>query len=131
LHLTGSNHIEAAQCDMYVDGLSDLMTHLRPVQRAKHRGEESVWKEEWTKFKAEHLQQFLDRYEKFVAPTGHLVGSKTTWADLTVAEFLERMQSELDAHVLDSHPKLLAFVEKIHENPGIKHYLSGRPKASH
>lgn len=41
--LNGSNDFEAALADMYVDGLSDLMTHLRPVQRAKRQGEEGAW----------------------------------------------------------------------------------------
>jgi glutathione S-transferase len=132
-HLTGANDLEAAEADMYVDGLGDLQTHLRPVQRAKRQKEENVYKEELEKFKAEHLKNFLDRYEKFLTTngSGHLVGSKTTWADLAVAEFLERMQHDIDEHLLDSHPKLLEFVEKIHQNPGIKHYISQRPKSDH
>lgn len=50
-----------------------------------------------------------------------------TWADLTIAEFLERLQSCFDSHVLDSHPKLEELVKKVHEIPEIKNYVNGRP----
>jgi len=132
-HLTGTNQWEAALADMYVDGLSDLMSSFTAVGRAKFGGDENAVKEEWAKFKAEPLKQFLDRYEKFLANSataGHLVGAKITWADLTIAEFLERMESCFDSHVLDSYPKLAEFVKKVHENPGIKQYVSGRPKTT-
>jgi len=132
-HMTGANHFEAALVDMYVDGLSDLKTNMRPAQRAKNAGDENAGKEEWAKFKAEHFTPFLDRYEKVLAGNDneHLVGSKTTWADLVIAEFLEGFQISHDAHALDSHPKLAKFVEKVLESPGIKRYISGRPKTAH
>jgi len=130
-HMTGANHFEAGLADMYVDALTDLKAHMRPIQRLKNT-DENAYKVELEKYKVEHFIPFLDKYEKILAANGkeHLVGSKTTWADLTIAEFLEG-KIESDPHVLDSHPKLAKFVEKTLESPGIKKYISGRPKTAH
>lgn len=38
--LVGKNNVEAALCDMYVDGVSDLLPHLRPVIMAAREGNE-------------------------------------------------------------------------------------------
>jgi len=127
-HLTGADKWETAQADMYVFGLMDLHPHFRPVFRARHSGDENAVKEEWAKFKTEHLKQFMDRYEHLLAKSGnnHLVGSKTTWADLVIAEFLDRMQSNFDSHLLEANPKLSEFVKKVHELPGVKEYIGMR-----
>jgi len=128
--LVGSNAFESAQADMYVDGIQDLISNTRPLNMAIMQGEsEEKLKELYAKMKTEFLASFLDRYEKFLAANGgkHLVGQKTTWADIVLGELLGRIEETWDADLLKGHANLAALKKSIYENAGVKSYVAGRP----
>jgi len=130
--LGGDTAFDQALADMYVDGLQDLLPHMRPVSMAMMQGKpESEIKELYAKAKAEHLMSFIDRYEKYLTANGgqHLVGKKTSWADILLAEFLGRLQDS-DQTLLAGHSKLQALVKTIFEHPGVKKYVASRPQTA-
>lgn len=128
--LGGKDHWEQAWADMLVDGINDLYPLLRPVVIALLSQDDAKSKEAWEKFKKEALLPFLDRYEKLLKESHHswFCGKEITWADLTVAEFLERMHSCFDSTVLKDHPTLREHMQRVHDLPNVKRYVDQRPK---
>jgi len=131
-NIAGENSFDKAVADMYVDGLMDLYPNFRPVIVAGMSGNEDGKKEAYAKFKSESLTQFLTRYEKFLGDngSGFLVGKKLTWADILVAEMMNRMQELFDPSVLNGFPKMEAHMKMVHQLPNIKKYVDGRPKTT-
>jgi len=130
LGLSGSSTWEHALCDMYVDGVEDLNPQYAPVYRALFAKDETLKNETWEKFKQSSLGPFLDRYEKFLGEnkSGWLVGAQVTWADLVLAEFMDRFVTVYEATVLDKHPNVKAHMMKVHALPNVKKYVQQRPK---
>lgn len=132
--LNGDSAFEKALCDQYVDGIqADLYGKFVPVYRVLLNGgtkEEAM--AEYEKFKAGDLKMFLGLYEKFLEKngTGFLVGKKLTWADLTLAEFLERFERMWDAKVLEGFPQLAKLTKMVHDLPNIKKYTDSRPEST-
>jgi len=129
-HLTGSDDFTAAQCDMYVDGVQDLIPKLHPAIGAFFGGDKAKAKEELDNFMKETGPNFLKTYEKFLADngTGWLVGKEVTWADLWVGEMLARLSEPgWIPTLLDSYPHLKALVDKVHALPKIKAWVAKRP----
>ena len=52
---------------------------------------------------------------------------KMSWADLTIAEFLQRLD-EFRPGCIDAYPKCKALVKRVHELPNIAKYVAQRPK---
>jgi len=130
-HIAGKNAWEQALCDMYVDGIEDLNPNYIPISRARYLyKDENLVKQNWQKFKDETLKSFLERYEKFVADnkSGFLVGNSITWADLVLAELLDRFDQCFEHGVYDHYKHLAALVKKVHESKGVHAYVSHRPK---
>jgi len=134
--IAGSNDIEQAQADMYVDGLFDLATkggveffgELRKKFLEKAENDAEI-KAKYQKWKTDGIAAFLDMYEQFLTKngSGYLVGSKVTWADIVVAEWLDRISKLQDPQLTDHHPKLAALVKTVHKLPGIAEYVEKRP----
>jgi len=129
--LAGKTNAEAALCDMYIDGVTDLLPHLRPVIMALREGNEDKRKDYYEKFK-EPFGEFLDRYENFVEVTGSgwFVGADVTWADLVIGEFLGRIQELFDPEAMAAFPALKEHCARVHELPNIKKYVESRPKTN-
>jgi len=125
------NELDAARADMFVDGVSDLFPHIRPVFMAIMAGDEGKKTEAWNTFKTEQLPPFLEKYEAFLKKngTGFLVGDKLSWADIVVAEILNRFVTIFDKPtLLSGHQNLIDLMNKVHELPNIKKYVDGRPQ---
>jgi glutathione S-transferase len=128
--LTGASSWDAAQVDMYADGISDVMSAFRPVCIAVVGQKYSDVPGLFATYRQKTVQPFLDRYEGFLEKngTGWLVGNQITWADLLAAELLERFESCFDDQILSAHPRMRALVKRVHELPAIARYLETRPK---
>jgi len=137
--IAGQNDIEQAQADMYVDGCFDMFSRggmeLFGEMRKKLMEKvdnDAIIKEKYQKWKSEGLGPFLKLYEEFLKKngTGFLVGSKVTWADIIVAEWLDcfsHITFTGDTHLLKDYPNLAALVKAVHEMPGIAEYVKKRP----
>jgi len=134
--IAGQDNFEQAQADMIVDGYRDITPKLTPVYgelrliNIEKTGSEATMKELYNTFKTETLIPFLDRYEQFLTKngSGYFVGSKLTWADIVIAEFLEKIQFLFDKQALEKYPKLAALEKKVLQLPGIKEYIDKRPQ---
>jgi len=129
--LVPANELDAARADMFVDGVTELFPNIRPVAMAIMAGDEGKKNEAWNTFKSETLKQFLEKYEAFLKKngTGHLVGNKLSWADIVVAEILNRIVTIFDKpSVLDGHQHLIDLMKKVHDLPNIKKYVDSRPQ---
>jgi len=132
--IAGHDHFEQAQVDMLIDGMRDLQPKQMPVMQAKRKMKkepetEGAYNEILKTFQTESLTPFLERYEGILAKNGgnHFVGSKLTWGDIVIAEFLERMHMNIGPNVLDKYPKLTHLVKTVTEQPHIKAYIDKRP----
>lgn len=126
--MVGANDFEAAQCDMLVDGLTDVMMNLRPWFMEK---DEDKKKQIWTTFENEHAKPFLTLYEKFLKTngTGHFVGKTMTWADIVLFNAIS-WWGHAHPTMLQSHPELTKFVHMVSAEPKIKHWIETRPKTN-
>jgi len=145
--LAGKDDWEAAQADMYVDGIEEIIQKIVPLIIATVFGsgnmDEAIKKFRpemlpltkgdkgalLTKLKPEVIEPFLTKYEKILKDNGgsHFVGKHLTWADITIADFAERF-TWIDPHILDNHAVLKKFVHDIHELPNIKKHIAHRPQ---
>jgi len=125
-HLTGKDDWEAALCDMYMDGVTDVLQHLVPWFREQDPEKKKAI---WTNLENEHFKPMAIKYEGFLTKngTGYFVGNQVTWADLALSEIFGGWQ-ENHAHLLKPHPKLAEFVTKIRSIPKIKAWIEKRPK---
>jgi len=125
--LTGKDDWEAAKADMYVDGIEDVIQKIIPLIMATLFGKGDK-DEVLAKLKPEVFEPFLTKYEHFLKENGgeHFVGKQLTWADIMIADFLDRL-TLLDAHILDGHSGLKQFVHHIHDLPNIKKHIEHRP----
>jgi glutathione S-transferase len=131
--LMPGNDWEAALADMMVDGVCEMMPHVRTINMAVRSGDDAKKAEAWNSFKTEHLPGFLDRFEKFLATngTGYLVGKKLSWADIILAELLDRFVTCYDGPaLLSGHPNMEKLMKMVHALPNIKKYVDGREKTS-
>jgi len=126
--MTGANDWEAAQCDMLVDGMTDVQNNLRAWFMEK---DEEKKKQVWTAFENEHLKPFYTLYEKFLKTngTGHFVGKTMTWADIVLFGTMSWFDHD-HPHILKAYPELTKFVHMVSSEPKIKHWIETRPKTS-
>uniref|UniRef100_A0A915KMZ0 GST C-terminal domain-containing protein n=1 Tax=Romanomermis culicivorax TaxID=13658 RepID=A0A915KMZ0_ROMCU len=89
----------------------------------------------WQACKKEHLPNFLDIYEKLLTENGgkFFVGNQLTWADLMVAELLDRFamfnKNDGGDSFLASHKNLTRLVKHVLALPNIKKYVAKRPQS--
>uniref|UniRef100_A0A914V2A0 glutathione transferase n=1 Tax=Plectus sambesii TaxID=2011161 RepID=A0A914V2A0_9BILA len=126
--LAGKDDWEAAQADMYIYGLEDVLTKMSPLLGAILFGQGDK-DEELAKIKPTVLEPFLIKYERNLKDNGgqYFVGKELTWADIAIADFIDRL-TWIDAHILDGHSSLKEFVHRIHNLPNIKKHIDARPK---
>jgi len=128
----GKNMLEQAKADMYVEGVHDMVNAGQPFFNAMFLNPESK-DAEFEKWKKNTVIPFLDRYTKFLKQngTGWLVGDSITWADLYLAEQLDRAHNLLDHHhqLLDDYPELKALMERVNNIPEIAERIRSRPPA--
>lgn len=56
-----------------------------------------------------------------------MIGKDLTWADVFIADKLDRLEQSEGADVLDKYPNLKKFKEAVYAIPNIKAYVEKRP----
>lgn len=77
--------------------------------------------EAYQEYAAKSVNPHLDVYEKLLENNGNgwLVGKKMSWADVYLAEFMNRLVSHVEPTALDKHPKVKALKEKVYGLPQV------------
>jgi len=124
--LVPKDHIQAARADMLVDGKEDIVQHFMPWFQEKDPDRK---RELWKKLEIEHIDPFLDRFEKFLTSTGtgYFVNNSITWADIFLFDTLHNLRN-MAPHLFQSHARLAEFVDKLAREPKIQSWLENRPK---
>jgi len=130
--LAGKNNLDMATADMLVDGIFDMWGSLRAVYMPLMQGDSQAVKEQWDKYKVEHLALFLERYQKFYSAnkSGWMVGDEITWADLVITDYLSVLQDCFSADALQGYADLKKYVDKVQNVPQLKTYIVNRPKTA-
>jgi len=128
-NIAGKTPLEEAKADQFVQGTTDIYPAFAPVIQQILAGNQEGKATAYATFKEGALKTYLDRYEGFLKAngTGHFVGNALTWADLYIAELLERLEKIFDPHALEHHPTLKKLVTDVHANPNIAKYVATRP----
>jgi len=125
----GKNMLDQAKADMYAEGIADVVNTSEAFLMSLFMN--SPEKDDvFRNWKTKSIVPFLERYEKFLKAnnSGWLVGDSVTWADLYLAEFLDRLNMwDPDHHVLDHYPSLHALVDRVNHIPQIAQRISSRP----
>ncbi|XP_072524102.1 glutathione S-transferase P-like [Salminus brasiliensis] len=112
----GKNDKEAAQIDMFADGVEDLrLKYMKLIYQEYETGKEAYIKD---------LPNHLCRFEAVLAKnkSGFLVGDSVSFADYSLFEVMLN-HLVLSPTCLDSFPALKSFVEKFSARPKIKAFL--------
>jgi len=132
--IAGKDDIEQALADMYVDGVYDQFQKDSAKQHAaefkkkffENCDNDAKYQETYEKWKQDSLIPYMDILEKAIAKTGsgHLVGSKLTWADLVVGEMFGRFERQYkDTKLFENRPNMGKLVKMVHQLPGIAEYI--------
>nr|QGA31150.1 glutathione transferase sigma 2 [Pardosa pseudoannulata] len=124
LDLVGETNEEAAVCDMIMDGLGVMFAKLRGnhVSKLAVKEQAALLKQ----MMEEDVPRFIDKYERFLETSnrksGYFASEKLTWCDLGVALTLAGLQMR-QPKLLQNHPRLRAFVEKVTSNPVVDDFI--------
>jgi len=129
LGFTGSDDFEAAKCDEYGDACKDFIGEYRGFMTEQDPEKKAAV---LNKLDEEVSPVFYGRFEKILKANGSgwLVGSKVTWIDLHLANFLEisrAMSPGKDHLATGQYPLLKSLMEKVFEMPQIKKYRQDNP----
>lgn len=127
--LTPADPIEAARCDMLFEAAQELQAfphNVNPIVNI-FRGEAFAEKKaeyfEKAPFKISKLATYLD-----ASPGPFFLGATPYYCDLALFHVLDNTRT-LEPSALDSHPKLLTFMDAVAALPGVAGYLAERPDA--
>lgn len=148
--LAGKDAWESGKCDEYVDSINDLFAGEYSIS-LKDESYKNVhvftnfYFPEWVKyfynsdpeakakahesFKTGPLPKYLGKFNDIKGAVGGkwLVGDSLTWADIFIADKLDRLQESEGVDVLDKYPNLKAFKNSVFAVPSISAYIQQRP----
>jgi len=132
----GKTNWDKAQADMLFDGVQDAVSAaggMGPAVMAKFTNDDAKFKTAWETYKQGSILPFLKRYTGFLKANASgrgqfFVGDYLTWADIVIAEFVDRMDVCFEPGILAGFPELKAHRDKVHALPGIAEHVATRPK---
>jgi glutathione S-transferase len=82
--------------------------------------------------KSNTLPKFLSKFNELKGQNqgGFLIGRKLTWADIFIADKIDRLTQAEGLDVLDKYPHLLKFRDNVLSHPNLKSYVDQRPSSS-
>jgi len=124
-----SDEVQQARCMEIVLHIQDCRTKWAPYYLEQDSGKrEDIRKE----LKTNVFPHFLSKFNDIVADNGgnYVVGTKVTWADFWLTNFLEIWRDTVDPNLLDKYPALQKQMMNVLAIPGIKAWVEKRPDAS-
>jgi glutathione S-transferase len=128
--LVGNGEIEAAKCDEYVDAIVDFMKGWFELFGER---DEAKQKEIKKNILETLVPKYLTVFNSAIAANGGkgLVGSKLTWADITMCHFLTHFETWCLCDYIKDYPAVHTFIKNFYELPKVKNWMATRPKAKH
>jgi len=128
--LLSHDSFENAWGDQLVGAIEDIYPiYYRPYVMAAMADDQEKKADALKTLNEKALQPLFDMLEKFLADKELFCGKKVHWADLVIAELVDRVESNFSKELVQSHPKLAAHATRIHNLPGLKEYIEKRPPA--
>jgi glutathione S-transferase len=129
--LVSDDDFENAWGDQLVGAIEDIYPrYYGPYVRATllDKSEEKQ-KAAWEEMKTNGLPPLFEKFESFLGDKVYFCGKKLHWADLVVAEFVDRIEQIFEKGFTQTkYPRLYAHCQRINELPQIKKYIEKRPK---
>merc|ERR550532_276457 len=124
--LAGNTEIAAAQADMVIDSLADLMGPVAAMMRESDEQKKADMKKS---FSSETLPGWLTMLERLLTRRGgkHFAGGELTWADLAVFNVIENMNGRLADFNIQDYPSLEGLTGMVRDLPNINKWLRERP----
>jgi len=127
-NLVPSNPLDAARCDMIVDGAGDLYSAWGTAYWVPKDQREAKLQE----FKTSKLEFFLQKFEQLLTQNGgqfFVTKNALSWADLAVYNVLEHLQFfESNKNYLEKYTNLHAFFNAIANRPNLKAYIESKDR---
>uniref|UniRef100_A0A914V7T6 Glutathione S-transferase n=1 Tax=Plectus sambesii TaxID=2011161 RepID=A0A914V7T6_9BILA len=126
----GSNDLEAAHIDAFIESAADILPKLYPTIRAIFTSNDDLKNEEWTKIR-EDITKHLNLFETTLQKNGSgwLVGNKLSAADFYIGELVDRLEGHIDSTILNDFPHLKKLKSAIANLPRVKDYIATRAKS--
>ena len=124
--LAGTTEIAAAQADMVIDSLADLMGPVAAMMRETDEQRKADMKKS---FSSETLPGWLTMLERLLTRRGgkYFAGGELTWADLAVFNVIDTMNGRLADFNIGDYPSLDNLTVMVRDLPNIKKWLQERP----
>ena len=124
--LAGNTEIAAAQADMVIDSLADIMGPVAAMMRETDEQRKADMK---TRFSTETLPGWLTMLERLLTRRGgkYFAGGELTWADLAVFNVIDNMNGRLADFKIEDYPNLENLTVMVRDLPNIKKWLQERP----
>ena len=124
--LAGNTEMAAAQADMVIDTLSDLMVPVAAMMREKDEQKRADMK---ASFSSETLPGWLTMLERLLTRRGgkYFAGGELSWADLAVFNVIDNMNGRLADFNIVEYPALDSLTAMVRDLPNIKKWLQERP----
>jgi len=134
-HLAGKTAFEADEAETVVSEIAALTPYFEKAVRASLARDHAQKKKEWLVFKELHLRHFLERMDaklsRCTPGTKWLMGPTFTWADIALAELLNRFEDCFDVLTLKEYPRLRLHMTDTMKVAGIRAWVSDiRPERS-
>ena len=125
--LAGKDKYEQALVDGIADVQKDFYGAVAPwfyVKAGYRPGNADELKQQHL---TDNVAHYLPVFEKFLkeSKSGFMAPSGLTWADFTVTEFLISLL-QLESGLLDKHPELKEYLQRVKNVPQLKDYYSSR-----
>jgi len=128
--LVSDDAFENAWGDQLVLAIEDIyFQYYRPyVVATLVDKDESKQKEAWETLKTKAIIPLFEQFEKFLGDKTWFCGNKIHWADLVIAELVDRIEKIFQkGFTAPKYSKLYAHMKRVHELPNIKKYADVRP----
>ena len=124
--LAGNTEIAAAQADMVIDTLADLMGPVAAMMRETDEQKKADMK---ASFSCETLPGWLTMLERLLTRRGgkYFAGGELTWADLAVFNVIDNMDGRLADFNIGDYPNLDNLTARVRDLPNINKWLQERP----
>ena len=124
--LAGNTEIAAAQADMVIDSLADIMGPVAAMMRETDEQRKADMK---TRFSTETLPGWLTMLERLLTRRGgkYFAGGELSWADLAVFNVIDNMDGRLADFNIGDYPNLDNLTARVRDLPNINKWLQDRP----
>ena len=124
--LAGNNDLAAAEADVVIDSLVELLGPMADMMREK---DEQKKAEKRKVFTEETLPGWLEVMEKLLMERGgkHFAGGELSWADLAVFNLIDDMKGRLGEVKMEQYPGLDQLTLMVKGLPNIAKWLEERP----